>query len=750
MRLDAARAKLAAHHSAPFAGMQRGRSSRGGGGKGGGHLGVGAADGGADMQTAQQMLWSLVAGAVGGQQQRGRAGPRSPPAAALPRPGEWACPCGFSTNRPHRVACFSCGRDRGGAASPRRAGGGKGGARKGGTDAWGKGPLAVRTDGRGGGGGGGPVGADGRRPLLGAHGAARSYSQVVSGAPLGNSGGAASWGAKGKGGEQGPTHSRSAAAAGGKGPEGGGLAKGGDWLRGTPQAVMEEDGFQMVQPRRTRARGGGHTDTSPGHAAEEQQRPCTVRQRWSELASDGDEDENMDYADDDAEWDDEAEDAGHAEEVDPRQLRASYEELSRAVRNLEKRGGFGKGSTALRALEEARDKAERAWRSAKQPAPLATRMAWAEAKRQKAEAVVSRARLAIEELDAEYEKQRELLYQKVSEAESWYRWRQQQCDDLHNEFAEKAPARRGAQKGGGGTQVKERIRDHLLPEVQSIMEYADGNPELLERLSLLAAGLVDAETRLEGESDAPETETFNMAEGDSDSGNWGDTVRDSGNSGGERCAQVKGGADTGGCKGKPSEWRSDGPGRWSRAAAAGKAGSASAGAAAQAAQAAQAEAGATTSKLEGALGTGGATGAKHAETGEETQGQGRGKGENGTASDGEDGGPPRSRRRKSDESASHEAREAADRRRAEELHAQQSAAAAAQVESFNAGEGGFGSQAALSLAAQRFVGEVQSAQRRATKRGVEAKAEDGRSLLELTPMELQEWVGKNLDGDDDC
>ncbi len=164
-------------------------------------------------------------------------------------------------------------------------------------------------------------------------------------------------------------------------------------------------------------------------------------------------------------------------------------------------------------------------------------------------------------------------------------------------------------------------------------------------------------------------------------------------------------------------------------------------------------------QVSGVSGTGGATHAAaatseakqgHLGANEEESAQGRGKGDDGAASDREDGGPPRSRRRKSDEGACNEAREAADRRRALELHAQQSAAAAAQVESFNAGGGGFGSQAALSLAAQRFVGEVQNAQERAAKRGIEAKAEDGRSLLELTPMELQEWVEKNLDGDGGC
>ncbi len=560
---------------------------------------------------------------------------------------------------------------------------------------------------------------------------------------MGPRGGTAWNGITGKGAEHGPVHSKGAAMAGGKGPEKGGSANGGDWMHETPQAVMEEGGFQLVQSRKARAKGGGQAMHAPEHVAEEPPRTPAARQRWSDLDSACDEDEDMDYVDADAEWDDEADDTEPAAESDPKQLRANYEELSRAVRNLEKRGGFTQGSTALRALEEARDKAEKAWRSAKPPAPLPTRMAWAEAKLDKAAAAVTKARLAVEELDAAYEQQRELLCQQIHEAESWYRWRQQQVDDLHNEAAEKAPARRSAQGSGGGAEVKEKIRDQLLPEVQAIMEHAEGNPELLEKLSLLAAGLVDAETRLEGGPNAPATETFDMAEGDSDGGNWGNTARDTGSKGGAGCPQGKGVADTGGSKGKSSEWRSDGPGRWSRAAAAGKAGNASAETATQAAAAGMAP------QIKGASGTGGAAAATLQGAGDGAIGQDCGTGDDGAASDKEDGGPPRSRRRKSDEGTSSEAREAADRKRAEELHAQQSAAAAAQVESFNAGAGGFGSQAALSLAAQRFVGEVQSAQERAAKRGIEPKAGDGRSLLELTPMELQKWVEENLADDAD-
>ncbi len=195
-------------------------------------------------------------------------------------------------------------------------------------------------------------------------------------------------------------------------------------------------------------------------------------------------------------------------------------------------------------------------------------------------------------------------------------------------------------------------------------------------------------------------------------------------------------ASCGGGKGKASEWRSEGPGRWSRAAAASKAMGPSAEATPQAAVAGAA------AQAEGGTEAGGAADTTAGGMGARGHDQGGATADAPTDSGDEDGKPPKHRRRQSDEDAKCGAREA-DRKRAEELRAQQAAAAAAQIESYNAGAGGFGSEVALSLAAQKFVVEVQGAQRRAARQGVEPRAEDGRALLELTPMEA------NLGEDDE-
>ncbi len=95
-----------------------------------------------------------------------------------------------------------------------------------------------------------------------------------------------------------------------------------------------------------------------------------------------------------------------------------------------------------------------------------------------------------------------------------------------------------------------------------------------------------------------------------------------------------------------------------------------------------------------------------------------------------------------------EARQESDARKAMELFQEQQAAMAAQVQSHQAGTGGFGSEAALSMAAQKFVLEVRQAETRAERKGIEPKCE-GRALLEVSPMELQQWVRDNLGEESD-
>ncbi len=159
LRLDAARAKLAAHHSSAFGGMQRQRGGRSAHGS--------VADGSAGQHAAaKQLLLSLLDGAFGAKQ-RGKGGGRGPGPAGQQRAGEWACPCGFRTNRPSRSCCFVCQRPRDAGGAQGKGVGPKGGGGKGG-DWRAAAPARCTPASRDGGTRyDGPIGANGSRPLLG-------------------------------------------------------------------------------------------------------------------------------------------------------------------------------------------------------------------------------------------------------------------------------------------------------------------------------------------------------------------------------------------------------------------------------------------------------------------------------------------------------------------------------------------------------------------------------------------------------
>jgi hypothetical protein len=111
----------------------------------------------------------------------------------------------------------------------------------------------------------------------------------------------------------------------------------------------------------------------------------------------------------------------------------------------------------------------------------------------------------------------------------------------------------------------------------------------------------------------------------------------------------------------------------------------------------------------------------------------------------DEGREPKHRRRRTEA----EARQESDARKAMELLREQQATMAAQVQSHQAGAGGFGSEAALSMAAQKFVREVRQAEARAARKGVEPKWE-GKALLEISPMQLQQWIREHLGEESDC
>ncbi len=727
--------------------------------RGGG--GGGAGSGGVDAHAARQLFMSLFGGALnGGGQNRGRGpndsrGGRRLAAGARPRPGEWSCQCGFATNRSYREACLQCGRARDVAEVGGEAGatGVKGLGKR--WTAEGKGQSNTRFFVSSMGKGGGPIGAGGSRPLLGGRDRSPPGNMAGKGGHKGHTG-VPMWEGKGRGppisGLGGKTDGwgKAGQSISGKGgikdcTNGGGDATRADadgptrttWTR--PSTVLDDDGYELVQPRKVRVekgvpkgaeetattKGGGGKGTYATYAT-------VVRRRWSDEEDSGD--EGMDDQECDEE---EAEgDAGGDEawdspaRMDPRQLRAEFEELARAARELERRGNYG---PALATLQAARDEAEKRWRDAKPPAPLAKRLDWADTKLRKAQAALTKVRLELDAFDEDTDRRRAEICSRIHEAERWCQWRRRQLDEVHEEAAESAPGRRCDASGGGeGTEeVRERIRTRMLPEMQAIIEEVLEGTDLHGRLALFAAGLADAEAKLGYCCGDEGPTTYHMGDDDSQEG-WDEraqgTANDEGD--GER-DQVRGSQE-----GRPTEWKPEGPGRWTRTVAQ-RGGERKPG---------QGEAAVPAARRPAQASEGSGTG-DGGRTGDSTTAAGAAPAASAEEDDGDGGRAGKHRRRQSAAESEQEERNASDARRAEELRRQVERASEAQEQSYREGRGGFGSEAALSAAAQGFVLQVQRAQAQASELGVEPRAQDGRTLLQLSPAELEQWVRENL-GDD--
>ncbi len=696
---------------------------------------------GGNLQAARQLFFSLFGG---GWQQDGPRGPgggggngaaRRGGGGGRVREGEWLCHCGFA-NRPHRAQCYACGLERqASTGQPASAGKGSGAnmaarAKGAGGRADGKG-RSLEGEGRRWD-GGGPVGADGRRPLLGGFGSARTVSATGGQNAMGAKGqhkgtvGGKLGDDKGKGPAQGlaadGSGMRSTVSGGGPAAAGGARdvptrAKG-VWAK--PPCQTDSDGYTLVQPRRMWLQEGtagkGAEEDKPAQCAAPQ---GTSRPRWSEEQSD----DEM-YAEDDLADDDQDEHEEVAEsKADPRRLRARYEALARAVREWEKRNPGDHDDPALLTLREAREGAEEDWRRAKTPAPLPTRMGRAQGKLDKAGMALTRARQAVDNFDAWADSQRADLVRKMEEADRWYRWRQQQLDELHEE----AGAKTGCRGASGGevlersAAVSERLVGELLPEVHALLEHVQGNPEIEERLTSIAAGLQSAGNEL-GCAKTGGAERYDLGKWDA-WGTWDQPwaegeVLDGGS------PMAVDAADRDGAKGGKVGWRPEGAGRWTKA------------------RTGLEDRDPATGPRDGkgtnhATNSGGGEGPTeavgHADAAPTSTGSGNKRGADEHADTNE------AVRQKTDA----EARKEADARRAAELQRQQQQAIAAQQASHEAGAGGFGSETAQAVAAQQFVAEVCKAVGRARKVGVEPKAE-GKELVELTPTELKLWVAEHL------
>ncbi len=488
------------------AAMRASRSGGGGGGGGGGGMGRGRS-------------WDRQRGNGGEGRANSRGGGTSGggAAAGARREGDWNCGgCSFS-NFARRGRCLRCGlargasrgggggdgRGAGGGTAPRSTSGAGGGAqpqretsalgrltRLGPADA-GLRPSTVAAGGiaRAGNGGGvreGPVGADGRKPLLSwskAASAGISAQPKAAAPPLAPPCvGADAVDRRGE--DRATTDSSSSAQRAGLGEADAGAST-------AAASSAEDDGFTRVVHRRKGRFNRPVGEKSEGAATD------------LEAGADDDEggDEDLGTCDDDMDEDEGA----HGPSDEPpskEELKARWEHEKQLLDFLQRQGRQRHEDVVREAWQRCED-AKSAWEGAKTPTSLPRRFMRAEESVRKARKKIAALEQEGDDIDEQYKQDRAVVDEKLAEARRWLREREAALDAVHAEAA--------ARKGWSGPQPKgdrdamegERIRGwaasldtKVAPRLQAALEAmspgTQGHAELSAAIALLSGLSVEA------------------------------------------------------------------------------------------------------------------------------------------------------------------------------------------------------------------------------------------------------------------
>ncbi len=441
------------------------------------------------------------------------------------RDGDWTCgSCGFEPNFHFRVRCWQCGEARAG----RQVGGGGG-------------PGAPARS---------PIGADGQRPLLGGRAAKPAAKAAVPAAPLrspthrvpGSSLAAPAAGAR--------AAARPAAPMAAVDTHRGGTAWGPGAKKSpssTPGGDIDEEGFRVVQgkgKRRTN-NGDGHDVGSGGGAG-----TCDAdigattthdglgkhgRTVPTTQPREGEVDEGEEDADDDA-----------VDAPGPAELRKRWMAEVAITKQLA-RQGLSQDHPAMAAATTARDAAEKKWRDAKEPAPIAKRLGWAHQKLDRAIEIQAETRSAIAKLEEEFNSRRAELQVRLDADVERVQKRRRQLDEVQGEAGADSPSAT-APRGPAGEAVRRAcgtIRDKVAPALSALAEQLGTGTEAWATVNGLLSSLAESQQVLEeaaggGEAEA---ETYDIADGDQS--DWSESL--------EVDSQADGGRRGGGNGGRQGE-----------------------------------------------------------------------------------------------------------------------------------------------------------------------------------------------------
>ncbi len=285
------------------------------------------------------------------------------------------------------------------------------------------------------------------------------------------------------------------------------------------------------------------------------------RGRWADSCPPCDrmaQDDNSDYEDEDACMDEGEDDAdvgwGWGEQPTPEDLKSRWLQECRAVRALERaEWDCEETSAALLAARNARDRAEKKWKDARDPIPVSVRLGYAQKKFDKARRALDKCSGIMADFEEETERRRAELQLQIREAEGRLRQRQSQLDELHREAGDLAAGGPANRKGGGDEGEAERLVGVMARELQAFVESLDEGSEARGKANLLLARVATASTRAEHQSFDIATDAGKEESNDEQMGNQGTHLRRS----------SWGGSASSGSRRDPT-WCENAQGRWNK------------------------------------------------------------------------------------------------------------------------------------------------------------------------------------------
>ncbi len=262
-----------------------------------------------------------------------------------------------------------------------------------------------------------------------------------------------------------------------------------------PSTCIDEDGFQQVV--RKGRKPSTAADGGPGAQGDGRPSPMDTTDADDEGSRSGDIDAI-------------GEQDGDTQAPTPADLQRAWRDEIALIKKLRSQG-VQDGHPAMRAAIEARDAAEQAWRTSKDPAPQAVRLGRAQSKLDRAEVLQSEARAAIQEEERGHRERMATLRATLDECTERVTLRRRQVQEIQSEVGEAGGASSGLQRAQRAAieEVHGTICKEVGPTLEALAEQVGTDTPAWATLNSLLAKLADSKATLENAS-APTAENFHI------------------------------------------------------------------------------------------------------------------------------------------------------------------------------------------------------------------------------------------------